>query len=391
MRIAQRAAKWLVPALLFATGCSSEAEEDKPCEAKAGHICQWLGTNEEGFNGDGHHRLKTDIYWSMDMMFASDGTPWFIDWNNHLVRKVEPDQTVTTAIGWTDPIFPGDGSGDMSEKSEEGADGLLVKLNHPTDLAEGPDGSVLVMAWHNHKLRRCDPANGRVTIVAGGPPGFAGDDAALSGALFKQPKSLTRDEDGNLYIGDQQNFRVRKVDTDGIVTTIAGVGMKGSEGDGGPALEAQLNWEIGSNPEPSGGLAVAKGKLYIADSLSHKIRVVDLESGIIDTLAGTGEQGYSGDGGDALDATFDTPRDLEIGPEGDLYIADTDNHAIRAIDLERGTVRTVAGTGEPGRDPDDARLATESRLARPFGIEFDADGNLYVMDTLNSRILKVTR
>ncbi|HKY39939.1 MAG TPA: hypothetical protein VJN18_28590 [Polyangiaceae bacterium] len=380
----------LIAALAALSACQAEDDEPSACEERSGHACVWLGTGKEGFNGDGHHRLDTDIYWSMDLLFASDKTPWFIDWNNHLIRKVEPDQTVTTAIGWTDPIFPGDGPGDASEKSESGADGTLVKLNHPTELAEAPDQSILIMAWHNHKLRRCDPATGKVTIVAGSAPGFAGDDAQIETALFKQPKALTRDEEGNLFIGDQQNFRVRRVALDGLVTTVAGSGIKGSEGDGGPALEAQLNWEIGSNPEPSGGIAVANGRLFIADTLSHKVRVVDLESGLIETFAGTGERGYSGDGESALDATFDSPRELEIGPEGDLYVADTDNHVIRAIDIDDGTVRTVVGTGEPGR-ASQGKLATETTLKRPFGLEFDPDGNLYVMDTINSRILKVTR
>jgi DNA-binding beta-propeller fold protein YncE len=361
------------------------------CREESGHACVWLGTGEEGFNGDGLHRLKTDIYWSMDMTFGADGTPWFIDWNNHLVRKVLPDQTVASVVGWTDPIFPGDGTGDASEKTPPGADGALVKLNHPTELSLAPDGAILLMAWHNHKLRRIDPDTSQVTIVAGGGAGFAGDEGPCSKALFKQPKSLASDADGNLYIGDQQNFRVRRIDPEGMITTIVGNGTQGSEGDGGPALMAQLDWEIGSNPEPSGGLAVAGSKLYIADTLSNKLRVVDLETNDIETLAGTGEPGYSGDDGPALEATFNAPRELEIGPDGNLYVADTDNHAIRAIDLESGVVRTVVGTGEPGKDATDGKLATETRLARPFGLEFDPEGNLYVMDTLNSRILKVSK
>ncbi|HEY3500430.1 MAG TPA: hypothetical protein VGK73_37315 [Polyangiaceae bacterium] len=379
-------------ALASLTGCGDNSNEEPAaaCQEQPGHACVWLGTATEGFNGDGYDCLKTDIYWSMDLTFGADGSAWFIDWNNHLLRRVLPDQTVVSVVGWTDPIFPGDGTGDMSEKSPDGADGALVKLNHPTELYAAPDGSILMMAWHNHKLRRIDPDTGRVWIVAGAGAGFAGDGGPLASAVFKQPKALTGDAEGNLYIGDQQNFRVRKVDAEGIVSTIAGVGTQGSAGDGGPALEAQLNWEIGSNPEPSGGLAVKDGKLYVADTLSHRIRVVDLETGVIDALAGTGDPGYSGDGGPALDASFNNPRELEIGPEGDLYVADTDNHTIRAIELESGIVRTVAGTGEPGRDAD-GRLATETRLARPFGLEFDAAGNLYVMDTLNSRILKVTR
>jgi len=361
------------------------------CKSESGHACVWLGSGVEGFNGDGLDRLKTEIYWSMDMLFASDGTPWFIDWNNHLVRKVLPDGTVQSVVGWTDPIFPGDGTGDASENSPDGADGALVQLNHPTDLYEAPDGAVLVVAWHNHKLRRIDPTTERVSIVAGAGAGFAGDGGPLAKALFKQPKALAGDSDGNLYIADQQNFRVRRVDSGGTISTLVGGGAQGGDGDGGPAADCELAWEAGSNPEPSGGVAVADGRLYIADTLSHRIRVVDLGTGVIDTFAGTGEAGYSGDGGPALEATFNAPRDLELGPDGSLYVADTDNHVIRAIDLASGAVRTVVGTGAPGRDATDGKLATETRLERPFGLEFDHDGNLFVMDTLNSRILEVPR
>jgi len=380
--------------LALATGCGdgeSTAPEAGACKLESGHACVWLGTGAEGFNGDGHDHLKTDIYWSMDMLFASDGTPWFIDWNNHMIRKVAPDGRVTSVVGWTDPIFPGDGTGDASEKSPEGADGALVKLNHPTDLLEAPDGAVLVMAWHNHKLRRIDPETSRVTILAGAGAGFAGDGGPMAKALFKQPKSLVNDADGNLYVADQQNFRVRRIDPEGTVTTFVGAGMQGSDGDGGPAGDCALSWEAGSNPEPSGGLAVADGKLYIADTLSHRIRVVDLATNVIEPFAGTGEPGYTGDGGQALDATFNEPRDLELGPDGSLYVADTDNHVIRAIDLATGLVRTAVGTGEPGRDAVDGKLATETPLKRPFGLEFDGAGNLFVMDTMNSRILEVPR
>jgi hypothetical protein len=384
----------LAACALSVAGCSDESPNPSAapaCKLESGHACQYLGTGAEGFNGDGRHRLKTDIYWSMDMLFASDGTPWFIDWNNHLVRKVLPDDTVTTVVGWTDPIFPGDGTGDASEKTALGADGALVKLNHPTDMLEAPDGSVLLMAWHNHKLRRIDPETGKVTIIAGAGAGFAGDGGPMAKALFKQPKSLVADADGNWYIADQQNFRVRRIDSAGTITTVVGSGSQGSDGDGGLASDCELDWEAGSNPEPSGGLAIAEGKLYIADTMSDRIRVVDIATKVIDTYAGTGEAGYAGDGGPALDATFNGPRDLEIGPEGDLYVADTDNHVIRAIGRDTGIIRTVVGTGEPGRDEKDGKLATETHLKRPFGLEFDAEGNLYVMDTLNSRVLEVAR
>jgi len=119
--------------------------------------------------------------------------------------------------------------------------------------------------------------------------------------------------------------------------------------------------------------------------------VIDLDSGTIDAFAGTGEGSYSGDGGPATEAALYRPHDLEIGPEGDVYVADTYNNVIRAISAEDGSIRTVVGTGEQGLDPDEGKLATQTPLYRPFGIDFDPEGNLYVSDTRNSRILRVQR
>jgi sugar lactone lactonase YvrE len=330
----------------------------------------------------------------MDMTFGDDGTPWLIDWNNHLVRRVLPDQTVQSVLGWIDPVFPGDGG--PGETMPGGALGTEVQLNHPTDLAIDADGTVLVMAWHNHKLRRLDPMSLRVSIECGAGAGYRGDGGEAKQALFRQPKALTLGPDGERYIIDQQNWRIREIDAAGIINTIAGTGVQGdrsSQGDGGPALMANLNLEAGSNPEPSGGLALDGTRLYFADTLANRIRVIDLASDppTIDAYAGTGETGLNGDGGPALAATLYHPRDLEIGPDGDLYVADTDNGVIRAISKADGTIRTVAGTGELGVHGEEGLLATETALWRPFGIEFDADGNLYISDTINSRIVRVAR
>lgn len=377
---------WLLMGALALTACG---DDPLPCD-EPGRACTWLGMEgEEGFNGDGRDRLDTKLYWTMDMLFASDGTVWFHDWNNHLVRRVLENGTVETVVGWTDPIFPGDGAPD--ERGPDGALGTDVQLNHPTDFAELSDGTILLMAWHNHKLRVIDPDTGRVRIMCGAGAGFAGDGGPDNLALFRQPKALEVDDEGNIYILDQANVRIRRIDANGTIDTIAGNGARGFAGDSGPAVDAEFGFEGGSNPEPSGGMVVHDGTLFVADTLNNRIRAVNLTTGIIETIAGTGEAGYTGDGGPAMAATFDGPRDLEIGPEGDLYIADTDNNVVRAIDIDGGVVRTVAGTGEIGLDPNDGRFATETRLKRPFGIEFDADGHLYIADTINSRILRVAK
>lgn len=372
-------------------GTDQSAAELARCD-ESGHACTWLGrAGEEGFNGDGHSRRETKLYWAMDVVFASDDTPWFIDWNNHLVRRVLPDDTVETVVGWIDPVFPGDGHVKGEEKTEDGAVGVEVQLNHPTDLLELSDGSILVAAWHNHKLRSIDPRTGRVRIVGGGGAGFAGDGGPLQKSLFKQPKSVEMDPDGNVYVLDQGNFRIRRVTPDGVIETIAGDGTQGTTGDGRPAMEATLDFEAGSNPEPSGGLAFRDGKLYFSDTLAHRIRVVDLQTGQMDAFAGQGEADYAGDGGPALEASLRGPRDLEFGPDGSLYVADTDNGVVRAIDMDSGEIRTVAGTGELDLDSEEGALATDTPLRRPFGIAFDHSGNLYISDTLNSRVVRVAR
>jgi sugar lactone lactonase YvrE len=356
---------------------------------EAGQACTWLGTKgEEGFNGDGLHRLETRVAQPQDLIFLDDGTAWFSDFNNFLIRRVNPDNTVESMVGWTDPVFPGDGP--IDGIPPDGAPGDEWQLNHPTNLLIQPDGRVLVVGWHNHKLLTIDPDDGFVKVVCGAGAGFAGDgELAATSALFKQLNDATYDADGNLYVLDQQNERIRMIDTDGIIDTIAGTGSVGYSGDGGPALEAEFSWAKGSNPNPSGGILFHEGKLYISDTEADVIRVMDVESGVIEAFAGTGKEGDSGDGGPALEARLNAPRDLEIGPDGDLYFADTDNGKVRAIDLEDGEIRTVVGTGELGLDEEERLPATETRLRRPFGVAFDPDGDLYVMDSLNFRIVKV--
>jgi DNA-binding beta-propeller fold protein YncE len=301
---------------------------------------------------------------------------------------------VQTVLGWISPVFPGDGG--PGETAPGGALGTEVQLNHPTDLAFDPDGTLLVMAWHNHKLRKLDPSSLRVSIECGAGAGYRGDGGPAATALFRQPKALEVGPLGERYIIDQQNWRIRKIDAGGVINTIAGTGTQGdgsSQGDGGPALMANLNLEAGSNPEPSGGLLLDGDRLYFADTLANRIRVIDLAATppTIDTFAGTGATGLNGDGGPAVEATLYHPRDLELGPEGDIYVADTDNSVIRAINRADGTIRTVAGTGELGLNEEEGLPALETILRRPFGIEFDAAGNLFISDTINSRIVKVAR
>jgi sugar lactone lactonase YvrE len=357
------------------------------CGETLGHAYLWAGGGEPGLNGDGRPLTESRLYWPIDVFFAPDGTPWVLDWNNHLVRRVTKAGTLETVVG----NFLGDGDEELLDLTPAGAPGLEVNLNHPTALAFAPDGTVFIAAWHNHKIRTVS-RSGQVHVLCGRDPGFAGDGGPAKDALFNQPKSLVRASDGTLYLNDQRNLRVRRIKPDGLIDTIAGTGTRGFSGDGGDPREAELAFDPSGNPEPSGALALdeERGLLYLADSLNHRIRRIDLGRNVIETIAGTGEAGYGGDDGPALSAKLNNPRDLELSKDGTLYVADSENHVVRAIDLATGRIETVAGTGRRGRG-DPGRAATRVDLARPFGVALDPEGQLYVSDTFNNRILRVVR
>jgi sugar lactone lactonase YvrE len=382
----------MIVGLVFAMACSAADDpSSEDCAPEPGTACIWAGTGESGFNGDGHALRESRLYWPIDLEFAPDGTAYVLDWNNHLVRRVSEKGAFQTMVG----AFVGDGAPGMADAMPPGALGTEVSLNHPTDLQIARDGTVVLAAWHNHKIRTLDPESDQVNVIAGSRPGFAGDGQAAHMAQFDQPKAIVFDRDENLYVLDQRNQRVRKLARDGVVSTVAGTGISGFFGDGGAPISAQLSFEAGPNPEPSGGLALDDaGRLYIADALNHCIRRVDFETNTIDTVAGNGLDGYDGDGGDARAALLGQVRDLEFGPDGRLYFADTDHHVIRALDLEQARIETVAGTGEEPA-ADDARIegrpARETPLKRPMGVAFDPEGNLYIADSYNNRILKVSQ
>ena len=369
-----------------------------PCSGEVGSICTWAGTGGTGLNGDGHDRLASLLYWPIDIEFLPDGRRILLDWNNHQIREVLSDETLKTVVG---SDFVGDGPVDLSDLTPEGADPLTVDLNHPTDLQQFSNGDVLIMAWHNHKLRMIDHQTERVRVIMGAAPGYSGDGGPAKSALLNQPPHGVLDPAGNLFIIDQRNQRIRVLYDfdqqrgDAIINTVVGTGARGYNGDG-LALETQVSFPTGPNPEPSGGLALdSQGNLYFSDTNNHRIRRVqflnsDFTSGLVTTIAGTGAPGFSGDGGPANLAQINYPEDMEIGPDGNLYFADTNNDRVRRIDLTTGVIDTVAGNGTRAYSGDGGP-ATEASLHRPFGIAFDADGDLYVSDTFNSRIRKVER
>ncbi len=382
-----------------------EPVEIIPCTGEPGSICTYAGTGQKGRNGDGLDRLQTIFYWPIDMEFAPNGRQIVLDWNNHQVREILPDDTIQTIMG-TD--FVGDGPSDLSDLTAEGADPLTVNLNHPTDIQILPNDDILIVAWHNHKLRTIDAENGRVRVLGGAGAMFV-DNVAAVDARFNQPKSGVLTPAGDLFLVDQRNQRVRVLynfasDRENALTaTVVGgdadpdtTGIQPGYNGDGAGLDTFLSFATGGNPEPSGGIAhdPATGFFYLSDSNNQIIRRIEFtsadftQSNVV-TIAGIADEpGYRGDGGPATSAKLRNPQDLEIGPDGNLYFADTNNNAVRKIDLATGIITTIAGTGDEGYSGDGGP-AIDAELNRPFGIAFDEDGDLYISDTFNSRIRKV--
>lgn len=224
---------------------------------------------------------------------------------------------------------------------------------------------------------------GTVRTVAGtGVAGGGGDGGPAVEAQLNEPFAVTRGPDGLLYVCEFAGHRIRSISPDGRIATVAGTGVPGSAGDGGPAREAQLNrpHEIRTGPD---------GRLYISDMSSHAVRAIDLRSGRIERVAGSGERGFGGDGGPAVEAKFHDPISIEFGPDGGLYVCDIGNHRIRRVDPETGIATTVCGNGRRETPPDGAPFSPETPLNGPRSLAFDTDGNLWIALREGNALLKM--
>jgi DNA-binding beta-propeller fold protein YncE len=244
-------------------------------------------------------------------------------------------------------------------------------------------GNIYVAGNHQPQISMID-GNGVVHIVAGlDAAGFAGDGGSARQALMDGPCGVAVASQGfPIYIADTNNHRIRMIGADGRITTIAGTGEAGFSGDGGPAVHAAFRHPYRVRfDEPT-------GNLYVCDTENHAVRVLD-RAGLVFTVAGSGESGYSGDGGLATGARLSLPYDAVLGPDGALYIADTGNSRVRRVDQE-GTITTIAGSGRAGFSGDGASART-AELDHPSALIFDDQGDILVSDTYNNRVRRITR
>ena len=267
-------------------------------------------------------------------------------------------------------------------KIKDGGPATAALLNAPANVKVDAAGNVYIADYSNNRVRKVDAKTGVITTVAGsGKQGFAGDGGPATDATFKGVSDIAIDSAGDIFVADQFNNKIRKVDgKTGIVTTVAGTHM-GSNGDDGPATKAQLNM-------PNSVAVDAAGNIYISDFGNNKIRKVDAKTGTISTIAGDGKEGKKGDDGPAASAEIDQPGTILVTSNGDIYFADEVNCKIRKIDGKTGDISAVAGTGKEGKKGDGA-AATAAQLSKPCGIAIDAQGNIYIADEYNFRVRKV--
>ena len=334
-----------------------------------------VGTGEKGFAGDGGPAQAALLNGPFDVAFDSTGNLFFSDTFNHRIRRVDARiGTITTVAGNGEAGYVGDGG-----------PAVRASLNEPYGIAIDPAGNIFVADRLNRRVRRIDAASGVITTLAGtGEAAYSGDGGSAARAGLAEPNGLALDaEQRHLYIADVADHRVRIVDlASGTIATFAGTGAPEHGGDDGPAAEARI---FGARAVKLG----PDGTIYILERQGSSLRAVDPATGLITTIAGTTGRGYSGDGGPALAAVFDAPKEMAIGRDGSLLIVDTENHAIRRIDRSTGVVTTIVG-GRKGEGGDGGR-ATAAGLDRPHGAVVGPDGAIYIGDTNNHRIRKVER
>ncbi len=357
----------------MASPSTTSSNKTTPTDANSGKIFTvvgngYTGGNGGGYTGDGGQATSAELYAPNGIALDAAGDIFIADCNNFRIRKVNTNGIISTYAGNGYANFSGDGG-----------QATAAELYGPYGLAVDGSGNLYIADNFNNRIRKINAAGIISTFAGNGTAGGSGDGTAATAAEISLPYGVAFDGSGNFYIAEFSN--VRKVNTAGIISTIAGNGYHGYTGDGGAATAAELY-------EPYGVTADASGNIYIADILENCIRLVNT-NGIISTIAGNGFGApsggyYSGDGGPATAAELNEPTDVILDGTGNVYIYDGDNYRIRMVNTS-GIISTIVGTGAYGFSGDGG-IANASEIGYGIGITLDGSGNLYISDLYFNRV-----
>ena len=326
------------------------------------------GTLTNGFSGENVAGSIAQLWSPQSVAVDNAGIVYIADRGNHVIRRVTPDGNITTFAG----------TGQLGS-SGDGGSAKDASFNEPMSLAFDVAGNLYVADSQNNRIRKITMTGMITTFVGTGAQDFSGDGGPAARASLNLPSAIAIDKSGNLYIADTNNNRIRKVTAGGIISSIAGTNVDGFKGDGGPAVAAEIN-------APTGIAVDATGNVYISDTSNHLIRKIST-NGIISTVLGTGTVGFSGENGLGTNAQLNAPSGLAVDGAGNVYVADQLNHRICRLGTD-GKVSTVVGSGISGTNVGgtDARTI---QLNAPGGLAVDAQGNFFIADTENHRVVRV--
>ena len=348
----------LVLALLLAAPCVFGARTET-----------LAGTGVSGAVGDGGPAVEAQVGNPYGLTLGPDGALYVCEIDTDRVRRIDlADGSISTVAGTGEIGYTGDGG-----------PARAAKLNDPYEVRFDADGNMYFVEMLNAIVRRVDAGTGTISTVAGtGERGFTGDGGSAVEATFSRPHSIALDGKGYLYIADIGNHRIRRVNlSTGIVSTFAGTGERAPTPDGAPVGGTPLNG-------PRALAFAPNGDMYVALREGNAVYRIDMKAMTLHHVGGTGEKGYTGDGGPASMATLAGPKGIEVGKDSAVYLADTENHAIRRIDLKTGVISTVAGDGSRHDGPDGDPL--KCGLDRPHGVYVDLAGNVFIGDSENHRV-----
>jgi uridylate kinase len=344
----------------------------------AGSMAVVAGNATAGFTGDNGPATAAAL--NIPAGLAVDGRTgnlYIVDTYNNRIREVSSTTHVITTVAGG-----GTGCAGQVDTLGDGCAATQATLGSPTGVVVDGAGNLYIADTENNRVREVAAGSETISTVAGtGSVGYSGDGELATQAALSHPSGVAVDGAGNLYIADTYNNRIREVNSSQVITTEAGTGALGDGGDGGPAFQAMLAL-------PAGVRVDSQGNLYIADTYNNRVREVVSSSGVITTVAGTGAPGFNGDGGAPEQATLSSPTGVVVDGAGNLYIADTENNRVREVVAGSDTISTVAGTGSVGYSGDGGP-ATQAALSHPAGVAVDSQGNLYFSDQYDQGVREV--